>query len=278
MDKALLMQLCELVRACHCAGIKPIICGGLGVYISFFKKNNEISNMIRATQDIDLMLSKSDIIEEVKRRVIADILTKDLKYIVCDNKRYHGFVKGENRQLDILVPPVEGLIVKNHRLQIVKSTLHGYITEEAQFIDEQLVSVPLCDIQDSLNDDREVRLYIPSPTNLMIMKLYAFADRIEGARRSPDRAVEHSWDLFIAIMLADRNDYLESRQFLSRHSDSEVIQRARAIVVGKFSDVKHSGWQCVLGTSGFYPKLTKKEKESKLADAARRLAKWFAVP
>jgi len=277
MDNALLMQLGELARACCNAGIKPIICGGLGVYLSFFKKHNEISNMIRATQDIDLMLSRQDIIEEAKRRIIADILTKDLKYVVCDNKRYHGFLKDDNRQLDILVPPVEGLVVKNHRLQIVKSTLHGYITEEAQFIDEELVSVLLCDIDNTFNDDKEIRLYVPSPTNLMIMKLYAFADRIEGTRQSSDRAIDHSWDLFISIMLTDRNDYLKSRDFLKRHCDSEIIQRAKSIVANKFSGTDCSGWQSILAASNFYPELNRKEKEVKLADAAGRLVRWFNI-
>lgn len=97
MDNELLTQLSELAVACNKGGISPIICGGLGIYLSFCKKQGEVAQMIRATQDIDLMLSPRDLIEEAKRRAIAKIITDELKYVVRDDMRHHGFTKEHNR-------------------------------------------------------------------------------------------------------------------------------------------------------------------------------------
>ncbi|MEN6386866.1 MAG: hypothetical protein ABFD79_16925 [Phycisphaerales bacterium] len=178
MDNALFFQLYELVQACHKADVKTIICGGLGVYLSFSKRQNDICNMIRATQDIDLMFSKSDLVEEAKRKAIAEIITNELEYVVCNDKQHHGFMKGQNRRLDILAPPVEGLTRKNYRVCIVKSKVHGHYTEEARFIDEGLRTLLLSDIMGDSEENKRIKFYVPSPTNMMIMKLYAFADRI----------------------------------------------------------------------------------------------------
>jgi hypothetical protein len=50
MDDKLIRQLGELASACRQREVKPIICGGLGVYLSFCKKEGEIRQMIRATR------------------------------------------------------------------------------------------------------------------------------------------------------------------------------------------------------------------------------------
>ena len=83
----LIKQLAELATACQRKDIKPIICGGLGIYLSYCNKENEVKQMLRATQDIDLMLSKSDLLQEAKRNAIAEIITDELKYTVQPSKK-----------------------------------------------------------------------------------------------------------------------------------------------------------------------------------------------
>jgi hypothetical protein len=118
---------------------------------------------------------------------------------------------------------------------------------------------------------------VPSPTNLLILKLFAFDDRSEGQRQDAMRAQAHAWDIFITIMLTNRNDYLEGQGFLSRHSDSNIIRLTQSIVRDKFYAVHQAGWQHILKASDFYPNLSRQEKESKLDTAGRRLARWFNV-
>ncbi len=129
MENSIISQLSELANSCQKRDIKPIICGGFGVYLSFCRKQDDIQKMLRTTQDIDLMFSKQDLLEEVKRNAMAEIITGELKYVAQKDKKHHGFRKDPNLELDILVPPIKSLPQKNYRLRIVKSTLHGHITE-----------------------------------------------------------------------------------------------------------------------------------------------------
>lgn len=277
MDNILIKQLAELAKACQQIDVKPIICGGLGVYLSFCNKENEINQMIRATQDIDLMLSKKDLLEEAKRKAIAEMITDELEYVVQPEKKHHGFKKGDTQELDILVPPIEGLPQKYYRHIIVKSALHGHITEEAEFIDEDLRKVLLSDISEDYHENDEIRVYVPSATNLMIMKLFAFNDRNEGTRKTPDRAMAHALDIYIIIMLTDMSDLKTGQAFLSRHADSEIIQNTRSIVKNSFYEYEKVGWQTVLSSPTFYPALKLADKEEKLKQAATRLKRWFNV-
>ena len=273
MDGKVLYQLAELAESFSEIGLTPVICGGLGIYLSFHKSTEET---IRATNDIDLMLTQTQLLEQSRCNAIAEIITDKLNYIACDEAKHFRFRKDPNQQLDILAPSVEGLKLQGDRVKIVSRKLHGRFTEEACFIEEDLRTVFLSDI---LPDDKRIgslKVQVLSPANLLILKLFAFDDR--SGRQYLMRAQAHARDIFITIMLTDRSDYLEGQKFLSQHSDSEIIKRAQAIVANKFSVVNQAGWQCVLEASDFYPNLNRQEKESKLDSAGHRLARWFNLP
>lgn len=277
MYNTLIRQLGELANACQQKGIKPIICGGLGVYLSFCRKEDEIRQMVRATQDIDLMFCRQDLLDEAKRKAMGEIITEELKYVVQDEKKHHGFRKDPDQELDILVPPMQDLPKRNYRLSIVKSVLHGYITEEAEFVDEDLRTILLSDISMEFSDDADIKLYVPCLTNLMIMKLYAFNDRIEGDRKDLERAMAHAFDMYLIIMLTDKNDLKEGQEFLYRHKDSDIIQKTKRIVENKFSQYEKVGWQTVLESSIFYPTMSIADREHKLQQASTRLIRWFDI-
>ena len=277
MDSRLIEQLAELAVSFNRIGLKPVICGGLGIYLCFHKAEGQAREMIRATNDIDLMLTKTQVLEQARRRAIAATITDGLGYIVREGCEYYQFTKEPDQELDILSPPVEGLEVDNFRVKIVKSKLHGHITPEACFIEEGLRTVSLREFLPNGEQRHGLEVQVPSPTNSMILKLFAFNDRDEGQRQDSERAQAHAWDIYIEIMLANRDDYLEGQKFLSEHEDSEIIQTAKAIVRNKFSAVEHSGWRRVLEASDFYPALDRQQKESRLDEARRRLIRWFNV-
>lgn len=273
MGREVFQHLVELSQSFAKIGLTPVICGGLGIYLSFHKSIEEV---VRATNDIDLMLTKTQILKQSHRSAIAEIITHELNYVVCDDAKHFRFRKG-GQQLDILAQPVNELETKGYRVKIVSSKLHGHLTKEACFIEEDLRTIFLSDI---LPDDKIVgslKVMVPSPVNLLILKLFAFDDRSEELRQDVMRAQTHAWDIYI-IMQTNKNDYLEGQKFLSRHSDSEIIKRAQSIVANKFSAVHQAGWQRVLEASDFYPNLSRQEKESKLDIAGRRLVRWFHVP
>jgi len=273
----LIKQLSELAEAFRKRDIKPIICGGLGVYLSFCRKEDSVRQMLRATQDIDLMFSKQDLLAEAKRNAMAEIITEELEYHVRDDKKFHGFRKDPNQELDILVPPIVGLKRKNYRLILVKSTLHGHITEEAEYIDEDLRKISISEVFDGISIEEDIIVYVPCLTNLLIMKLYAFNDRLEGERKDSDRAMAHAFDVYITIMLTTRDDFKEGQKFISRHSESEIILKARAIINRSFSDYQKQGWRIVLESPNFYPTMTIDQKYDKLQSASARFLRWFNI-
>ena len=233
--------------------------------------------MIRTTNDIDLMLTKTQVVDKALCNAIAEIITGELNYIVCEDDAHFRFKKEPDQRLDILTPPIGGFKTKGYRIKLVRSKLHGHITEEARFIEEDLRTVSLSGLLPS--DKREnLEVMVPSPTNLLLLKLFAFDDRDSAQREDGKRAQAHAWDIYITITLTNTNDYMEGQEFLSRHRDSDIIRRAQLIISNKFSAIDQAGWRYVLEASDFYPDLSRREKENRLDEARRRLIKWFNVP
>ena len=115
MDKRIFQQLADLAESFNRIGLKPVICGGLGIYLCLNKYEGEAKELIRTTNDIDLILTKSQVIEQARCRAIAEIITGKLKYIVREGREYlhhrpengdSDFRGNENRrQHECGVPP-----------------------------------------------------------------------------------------------------------------------------------------------------------------------------
>jgi predicted nucleotidyltransferase len=266
MDDVILGQLTELAKAFNKIGIKPVICGGLGVYLCFSKSEGTARSMIRATNDIDLMIIKEQVAEMSRREAIAEIIKGEQAYVVRKGGEHFRFTKAPNQQLDILSQPMDEFADKGNRVKFVKSKLHGLLTREALFIDEDLRTIGLKD---------KIEVQVPSPTNLLILKLCAFDDRDESGET--ERAQAHAYDIYITMTLANRDDYLEGQKFLARHNDWKMIQKVASIVKDKFGSVDKPGWQRVLEAAGFYPTLNAQQKRDELEKAKDRLLRWFTL-
>ena len=108
-------QLAELAKSLNAIGVKPVICGGLGVYIRFYDKSQSFEQMLRTTNDIDLMLVGSDVIAQAKRKAIAETIIDELRYAVREDGRCFRFKKAIDQELDILTPPAKGIKVEGGR-------------------------------------------------------------------------------------------------------------------------------------------------------------------
>lgn len=274
MDNRALNHLVELAQAFHGMGLRPLICGGLGTYLLFHDR----SPAVRVTSDIDLMIPRSQAMEEARCRAIAEVITGQLQYVVRDEAKHFRFVKEPDAQLDVLTPPVEGIATQGDRVKLVRSKLHGRLTPEACFIEEDLQSVDLSKLVSSLPSDPPLLVNVPSPTNMLILKLFAFEDRDSDPRCNTERAQAHAYDIYLIAELADRDDYVEGRRFLDRHAHTEVVQRAQAIVETKFQALEQAGWQHVLASNLFVSGRSTADRHQTLDAARRRLLRWFAQP
>lgn len=170
-----------------------------------------------------------------------------------------------------MAAPVDGIKVKDFRSKVAKSRLHGYYTPEAVFIEEGLRMVLLSEIWPV--SSKNIGVQVPSPVNLLIMKLFAFDDRDEKGETEHSQA--HAYDVYVLVTLTDREDFHEGRDFLARHTDSKIIKRAQSIVRNKFFSVEQNGWRSVLSSSAFYSGLAISQKSEFLEQACRRLLRWF---
>lgn len=276
MGDKICRQLVELARAFEKIGLKPVICGGFGVYLTFYRREKDLP--LRTTNDIDLLLTQSQICEQAGQSAIAEIITKELNYIVRESGKYFQFKKGNQQFLDILTAePVEGVEIEGFRAKFVKSRLHGRIMPEARFIEEDLITVKLSDIFPNNREAAGLEVSVPSLMNQLIFKLFAFRDKHKGPRRDDVQAQAHAFDIYVIITLADIRGYRAGRQFLSRHNESDIVEKAKVIVTDEFSTIYATGWQYVLRASKFYPGLNIAQKRDMVDGARRRLMKWFNI-
>ncbi len=274
MNDRILSQLLELARAFDRVGLTPLICRGLGVFLSLCGRQKEVP--LRMTNDIDLMLTQQQLSEEANRNAIAEIITGTLDYRARELGKYFMFEKDDGQRLDILTQPIYGLAVDGFRAKIVPSRLHAYITEEALFVEEDMKTIRLCDLLPGNKEAEELAIRVPSLTNFLVLKLFAFDDRDSGPRRDDNQARAHAFDVYVLVTLATQQDYETGSRFLARHSDSDVIRRAKEIVNNKFSSVDAAGWRRVLEAPSFYSNLRMEWKKQKLNEAKGRLIRCFA--
>ncbi|RKY10687.1 MAG: hypothetical protein DRP56_00275 [Planctomycetota bacterium] len=265
-------QLAELAKSLVAIGVRPVICGGLGVYIRFYDKSRSSEQMLRTTNDIDLMLVESDIMVQAKRKAIADVIIDELRYAVREDGRCFRFKKAIDQELDILTPPAKGIKVEGGRTKLVKSRLHGRITEEAEFIEMGLKKISIPNLSKT-EQAKEIFVYVPSSTNSLILKLFAFDDRIK--KGDVGRAQAHAWDIYITMQLSTREDFEEGQSLLAKHIDSPILRRAQSIVFESFSTLDQQGWRQLLQTADFHPELDSAHKKVKLDVAMRRIVRWF---
>ncbi|MBM4026218.1 MAG: hypothetical protein FJ280_12550 [Planctomycetes bacterium] len=274
MNIALLNQLREITEAFNRLGLRPVICGGLGLYLLF----RDRPQAVRATQDIDLMITPSQAGQRATREAIARAILEELQYVTCEEGRCFRFMKVPARRLDILAPPVEAVAIEGGRVKLVRMRLHGRLTPEACFIEEDLRTIDLALLMPGSVPPGSLFVSVPSPANMLILKVFAYEDRDSDPRRDEERAQAHAYDIYLIATLAQLSDYQEGRGFLSRHASSDVIQKAREIVTTRFSALEQSGWKHVLASAAFHPGRPMGERREQLDLARRRLLRWFEEP
>jgi len=271
MNVAILHQLGRLAEALHRIGLRPVIGGGLGIYLLFWDR----SQMVRATQDIDLVITPSQAREQATREAMAQAIVDELQYIARDDGRCFRFTKEPTQQLDVLTPPIAGVATEGGRVKLVRTKLHGRLTPEACFIEEDLRTVDLSPLMPGRLQAGSLLVSVPSPTNMLILKLFAFDDRDSDPRKDEERAQAHAYDIYLITTLAQLSDFREGRKFLHQHKASEVIQKARDIVATKFLTLDRSGWKHVRTSAAFYPGQSIDSRREQLDLARRRLLRWF---
>lgn len=277
MDIRLLNQLAELAREFRALNLVPVICGGMAIHLLFEKRAIDSGSILRATRDVDMIVTRSQASSGEALRLLADRLTGPMEYMVVEDRKCFGFAKKSGESLDILAMPLEQYETKGTRVKLVKERLHGRLTEEASFIEEGLRTVELAQFAPQDLTLTGLTVNVPSPTNLLLMKLIAFDDRDAGPRKDDAHANADASDIYIVAMLGDVGDYRGGRELLTRHSDSPIVQRACRTVADKFSSIDGPGWLRVLAAGDLFGGADVAERRRRVEPVMRRLVRWFGV-
>ena len=237
-------QLVKLAEKLKCDDIKLIVGGGYGLILKaeYLRREELVTRFPdfpddRSTNDIDAFLNSEIITDAPKIEKLKDALeelgfepvAKYFQFAVSiDDKDTNLKVK-----IDFLAPPVAE--EEKHLVQIKKprirpkaaSKIHGYLTEEAVTLEENLISINLTDAENP------AEVFLPHPFTFLVLKLFALRDRLND--ESKDFGAYHAFDIYRIIAMMTEEEWKQAIEMREKFADEPKIQEAREIVGELFS-------------------------------------------
>lgn len=253
LQTALLDLLCELKGA----GVKLIIGGGFGIYL----KTDHVLRMKartlfrqwpepRSTNDLDLFLRPELLIEPVKLKPLAKAITR-LGYKVVKGAEKYQFVKPGQRgaeagsiKIDILTGPqsrFEGTLVRTDARRARPNPsigIHAHPVDEALTLEEGLLTVSF-DGRLGTGESWHAEIFLPHPYTFLMMKLFAFKDRLEDANKEFGRY--HALDLYTILATMTENEWAKALELRDQYGNEPYIREAGRLVAGRFSSLDRLG-------------------------------------
>jgi hypothetical protein len=248
----LVTTLLDLDRAIGLADFRFILGGGFGLYLKQLHRQADpnLRTLIpgqfwpfpRATDDLDVFLPTEIVTDLQSMRSLRAALDA-VGFTPVEEAKFLHFSKpwGEygRVKIDMLTGPIaDADALKQVRISRPRVRphgeleLHAYLADDA--IDFDKSPLPLR-IPGTTSDGQsgEVTVYIPQPFTFLLMKLHAFADRLDDRRRDLGR--HHALDVYRIVAMLTPDEYDDVRANVVRHEPSPSVRRARGIVVDAFS-------------------------------------------
>jgi hypothetical protein len=204
----------------------------------------------RSTNDLDVFLRPELLIESAKLRPLSDAITL-LGYEVIRGAEKFQFVKNGSEgavagsiKLDILTGPQEcfrGTKVKvdMRRARPKPSVgIHAHPVNEAPTLEEGLLSVTLAGKLSS-GEHWQGKVFLPHPYTFLMMKLFAFRDRLENPDKEFGRY--HALDLYSIMATTTEEEWRYALALRDQHGDHPYVLKAGRIVSEYFYTLDHLG-------------------------------------
>ena len=234
MFEIILNHLFEFLDSCKQKQLSILIGGGLGLYLK--RKNIEEHQLktrqlhlpaIRSTSDIDVFLPLEILTQADKMSALKEILKK-LNYKPKVN--YIHFIKslesGISLKIDILsqIPKnLDGFKIKKPRIRRNDvEKLHAYMVPEAIDLDVHKQKIDL------IINDKKISIFVPHPFNFIILKLFAFRDRINDEKTDYGR--HHVFDVFTIISMLTKNEWQEVNNLYQKYKNDNTIKETCKII------------------------------------------------
>lgn len=232
--------------------IKLILGGGYGLVLKteYIRQTNAATRFeeipqARSTNDLDLFLSAEIITSAEKIEKIRDALSK-LKFEPLAPffqfqlpTVFKGFEKPVKIDLLAALPltETERKLVKINKPRIrpkKAKNIHGYLTEEAVTIEENLLPVNIAE-----EGDAPLEIYLPHPFSYLVMKLFALRDRLEDEEK--DFGAYHAFDIYRVIAMMTEKEWNEAVDLRKRFRDAPKIGEAAEIAGDLFASGESIG-------------------------------------
>lgn len=232
--------------------IKLILGGGYGLVLKteYIRQTNAATRFeeipqARSTNDLDLFLSVEIIINAEKIEKIRDALEKLKFEPVAPFFQFRLPVVFEGLEqpvkIDLLAAPPETdehrrlVKINKPRIRPKKAkNIHGYLTEEALTIEENLLPINIAD-----NEENPLEIYLPHPFSYLVMKLFALRDRLEDEGK--DFGAYHAFDIYRIIAMITEKEWNEAINLRDNYCNAPKIIEAAEIVGELFPNVESIG-------------------------------------
>jgi hypothetical protein len=232
--------------------IKLILGGGYGLVLKteYIRQTNAATRFeeipqARSTNDLDLFLSAEIITSAEKIEKIRDALEKLKFEPVAPFFQFQLPTVFEGQDLPVKIDLLAALPLTEDARKLVKinkprirpkkaKNIHGYLTEEAVTIEENLLPVNIAD-----EGNAPLEIYLPHPFSYLVMKLFALRDRLEDEAK--DFGAYHAFDIYRVIAMMTESEWNEAVDLQKRFRDAPKIGEAANIVGDLFSSVESTG-------------------------------------
>ncbi|MCX5991397.1 MAG: hypothetical protein NTZ04_03580 [Chloroflexi bacterium] len=249
--------LLDLLYEVQGADIRLIIGGGFGIYLkadyvrrlgapTLFREWPEA----RSTNDLDLFLRPELLIQSAKLKPLAEAIAR-LGYKVVRGAEKYQFMKlgpggaqAGSVKIDILTGPqsrFEGTRVKTdtRRARPDPSVgIHAHPVDEVPTLEEGLLPETL-NGKLSSGEPWQAEVFLPQPYTFLMMKLFAFKDRLNDANKEFGRY--HALDMYTILATTMETEWKHALELRHQYGDDPYIMEAGRLVLKHFSALDHPG-------------------------------------
>lgn len=231
-----------------------IIGGGFGIYLKTeYVRDNNLRTLLkelpepRSTNDIDLFLRPELLIHPENLKPLSKAI-KRLGYSVIKGAEKYQFVKpgpvAGNIKIDILTGPEKVFLgtsakADSRRIRPTPSIdLHAHPVNEVVTLEEGLLPYLL---RGKLSSGIEYQgtVYLPHPYSFLMMKLFAFKDRIDDSDKEFGRY--HALDLYTIVATTTEKEWEDIKEIKTTVKTEPYVTIAGQIVEQYFAKDNQRG-------------------------------------
>jgi hypothetical protein len=245
----------ELLWELRDSGISMIIGGGYGIFLkNAYVQEHQLRTLLaerpeaRSTNDLDLFLRPELLIQPGKLKPLSEAIER-LGYKVIETARKYQFIKPDvtgtgGVKIDFLTGPrscFKGTKARADERRVRPSPsvgLHAHPVDEAPALEQGLLPIKLSGLL-STGSVWECEVFLPHPYSFLMMKLFAFRDRLADASKEFSRY--HALDLYSIIATTTEEEWDSFSVFRKVLGDEPHVREAGVIVAEYFSAMNKMG-------------------------------------